>query len=348
MKSQMTAQDVKDLRRMQETSKRRKLLDGDWEGMLQQHWLEQLGKLRAKLVGKWDTSSNLYQNITDQISVRFDGTTTVTHATPTDQDTMRRLLVDWYPVAQLHERYVWGLLCNLVYVEWDTEQSKPFFLLATPDCVTMTASRHNPTRPAVIRWYRERETPGGKSAKYWDVWDISDPSAPSFRVLDDRDRDVTAAIAPDQVEWRGEGYPYRDAGGVPVLPFAVYYGRPPANGLWPKASFRGEIVFGTLQAALLWTATVHGILRASWDQRYLINGKVTGGAKQVIKDHHVQTVTPDPTSVVQIEGNGEGAPSAGAWGASLDIEATEGVVRRYESRLHVYFGLSPSIGGGAA
>jgi hypothetical protein len=298
------------------------------------------------LVGEWDTSANLYQTITGAVAVRYDTSPTIDHESKPGAATMRDMLQDWFPLAPQHERYVWGMLASLVYVEWDPETGRPFYLLATQDRVEAEGSKHNPRRPVVIRWARKRPVPAQGNAEpegqwFWDEWDISNPQRPTFRVLDmEHRKDVTAIMAPDLVAWRGPGYPHYDESGAPVLPFAWYYTVPPNEGLWPVMSYRDEIVFGTLQVGLLWTAMVHGLLRASWDQRYVLNGKVTGGAKKTVNGYHVQTVTPDPTSVVQIEGLGEGNVAVGAWGASLDIEKAEGVTRRYESRLQVHFGLS--------
>ena len=325
---------------MYEAAERRALLEGRWKPLLQRHVEKQLGALRARLVGEVDTSANLFASTIDQTSTLYDSEP-VQDGQPAIADAFDAAGY-WSLHAPLLQRYVQGMGECAVYVGRD-DDSGPFFELVTRDLMWYETARGNANRIVRFGWARRRPVPGkpGESAWFWDVWDIRSPAMPSFAVFsNDLRRDVTEAMGVDPAEWRGAAYPYRDESGRPLLPFALFRLRGGPAVSCPH--MQSEVVFGTLQVGLLWTAAVHGMLRASWDQRVLLNGRVKGGTTEKVDSANgaaVRLLTPDPTMVMQV--HGEGA-AIDAWGASIDITAAEQFCRLYEARLAVHFGLSPA------
>lgn len=314
----------------------RKFLEGGWKSELAVHGTKQLGALRAKLVGEWDTGSNLYKSFVEQTCTMYDEEP----GQPAGE--LRDLFRagGWWAMARQHQQYVRGLHESLVYVGWDSPEKIPTFELVTADLVTADAAPTNRSRAETIWRARSRPVPGSRSGEcawYWDRW--STEGEGSFTVwTNDRNRDVTGDFPDATAGWQGK-YPYIGENGRPILPFALYHDRGPAKGLWSPPERDSEIIFGTKQNALLWTAAVHGVLRASWSQRLLFNGKVKGGTTETVSGYAIRTVTPDPTAIMQVDGDNA---SAGEWGSAIDIDASEKFARMYGARLSVEYGLSPA------
>jgi hypothetical protein len=316
--------------------------------MLSEHTERQLGALRAKLVGAPDTSANLTASVVDQISTLYDREPQLRHANAAAVETLTEQAeaADWWGTARQHQRYVAGIGDSLLCLGWDDEVGALTTRIVTPDLVWAVASKANPARPALIAEARQREVPGTgdlvrrpELAWFWDVWDVRDQASPSFAIYsNDRRVEMTEAFGVNPDEWRGKAYPYRDEAGRPTLPYVLTHASA-CTGLWAPLHSGDGIVFGSLQVGLLWTAAVHGVLRASWDQRVLVNGRVRGGTTETVEGRGIRTVTPDPTMILQIDGEGA---TYGAWGASIDITKAEAFCRAYENRLAVHFGLSPA------
>lgn len=331
-----------------ETWRRRMLLEGTWRALLAEHVQRQLGPLRARLVGDADTSSNLFASVVDQTCTMYDEEPAQAHQDAASlvvlRDSFKR--GGWWAKARQHQKYVRGLLKSLVYVGWDTEGGHATFDLVTPDVVEIEWAASNKARPVTIWWARQRPVPGkvDEDAVFWDRWSIDPKTGPSFTIWsNDRKRDMTVAHGVNPAEWRGDAYAWRDELGRPLLPFVIYWALGPGVEC---PGLHSSVTFGTLQVGLLWTAAVHGMLRASWDQRVLANGKIKGGTVAAPGESgagtgtaSVRMVTGDPTSIMQVDGENV---SWGSWGSPLDIEKAERFCRMYEARLAVHFGLSPA------
>lgn len=326
---------VEDHQRISDAWRLRMLLEGTWRHLLGEHGYRQLGPVRAALVGEWDTSANLLSSVIDQTSTIYD-----TQPEVKGDEVLRSSLENggWWAMARQHQRYVRGMHESCVFVGWDSALGQPTYQLVTADEVTVDCAPDNPSRPVTIWRARERRI-GGQRGWYWDRWSLYDGG--SYTIWsNDRQQDVTSFFV-DPAAWSGPAYPYRDEAGRPLLPAVVYHAAGAGRGVWHPHQHQ-EVVFGTLQVGLLWTSMVHGFLRASWDQRVLLNGRVRGGAIVQAGDHPIRVVTPDPTAILEVDGAAGGSASIGQWGASIDIEAAEQTVRRYENRLAVHFGLSPA------
>lgn len=320
------------------------LVDGTWRELLAEHGQRQLGPLRARLVGEWDTSANLFSSVIDQTSIMYDEEPEQQSTDTASLEVLRDSFTKggWWGMARDNQRYVKGLNESLVYVGWDDEMGHATFELVPPDLITIDHAPSNKRRPMTIWRAQQRPVPGSVTrelAWFWDRWSIAG-GAGSYTVWSaDRKKDMTTSFF-DPAGWEGPAYRYRDELGRPVLPFVLYHARG-GSQLWAPFK-RSEVVFGTLQVGVLWTAANHGMLRASWDQRVLLNGRVRGGATQEVGQRTIRKLTPDPTFILEVESTGGESASIGAWGASIDIDKAERFCRLYENRLAVHFDLSPS------
>lgn len=316
---------------------RRTFLEGTWDGLLAAHGTAQLGPLRARLVGEWDIASNLQKSIAEQTCTMYDEVPQVTPAALAD-------LVDaggYWAIARQNQQYVRVCHENAVYVGWDPDWRVPTYELVPADQITVDTAPYNRTRPVTV-WRAVRRVLDGELVWTWDRWSVADipvGAGASYRIMsNDRRVDLTARF-PAEAEYARARPAVLDEDGRPLLPYVVYHDRGPASGYWSPACRDREVTFGTLQVGLLFTAAVHGVLRASWSQRILSNGRVKGGTTEQIVGTAVRMVTPDPTMILQVEGDGV---AWGEWGSPLDIEKSERFARIYEARLAVHYGIPPS------
>lgn len=100
--------------------------------------------------------------------------------------------------------------CGLA-VGWDEQTQRPTVEPVTPDLLDVTYRSDSPLAPTVIRWARERTVDGHESV-LWDVSDLSDPAAPTYRVLDDAGADYTEQVLGSGWSWPEE---WRYADGRP-------------------------------------------------------------------------------------------------------------------------------------
>jgi hypothetical protein len=329
-----------DLARAASAHRKRQFLEGGWKAQLAEHGTKQLGALRGRLVGEWDTSSNLLKSLIEQTCTMFDQQPIVSPSGP-----LATLLDEggWWTIARQHQQYVRALHESAVYVGWDPEIDLPTFELVTPDFLTIDASPYNRTRPITVWWARQRAfaTTSGRreSAWFWDRWSIESGELTFAIWSNDRTRDLTSMF-PDAAKFaEASAGKLKDEGGKPLLPFVLFHDRGPAQGLWSPVCRDSEIEFGTVQVGLLRTAVVHGVLRASWSQRVILNGKVKGGTTETVAGYAVRVVKPDPTAILQIDGENA---SIAEWSSPLDIEKAERFLRSYENGLAIHVGLSPA------
>lgn len=331
---------AEDCARAASAHRKRQFLEGAWKEQLAEHGTKQLGALRARLVGEWDTSSNLLKSLIEQTCTMFDQQPIVSPSGP-----LATLLDEggWWTIARQHQQYVRALHESLVYVSWDPDTDLPTFELVTPDFVTVDASEYNRTRPVTVWWARKRTIRGGngrlQSVWFWDRWSIASGTLEFSIWSNDRTRDLTRMF-PDAVRFAEvSAGKLKDEKGKSLLPFILFHDRGPAQGLWSPVCRDSEIEFGTVQVGLIRTAVVHGVLRASWSQRVILNGKVKGGTAETVAGYAVRVVKPDPTAILQIDGDNAGI---GEWSSPLDIEKAERFLRSYENGLAIHVGLSPA------
>ena len=173
----------------------------------------------------------------------------------------------------------------------------------------------------------------------WDVWDVSDPAAPVFRIEIQGDKgrriDATAEFAPDLVG----SYPYM-SDGAPVLPYVIYH-KTIGAGLW---SYRDgiELVRGSLRLAALWTHWCDGFQSCAHPQRYALDVDTQAGITRNIAGVSVDVVPIDRKSILKFRSAGPGTGSIGALQPSMEPRSAAEALKLFGHGLAVYAGLNPS------
>lgn len=207
-----------------------------------------------------------------------------------------------------------------VLVGWSSRYQRPTFKVVTPDHLDIEADVADGGVP--IKW-RHKVIRNKREVR--DVYDLSDPKTPSFRVYDG-EKDVTADLLGGTFE--GTAYPWRYADGTPYCPIVVY-GQPQnlSRGL--------ELVEASLRVSIGWTSwwaavrdtcfkgrNVRGLSVAGQDSRTDDSGGGQGGAGLAVgPEDVVRWVDEDP------EKPGE----HWQWDAPFDAENMGKAIASYES-----------------
>lgn len=344
-------EDSEDVARWVETSRRRKIMTGRWEGLARDRLREHLGAVRQDAIGRPDLSSNVLKAACNELGIHHDDGAVLTGDDPGVQLLQAELdRAGWSPMAQTWVRELIACREMLVRVHVPPDPAEPVMLRQVyPDTVTACASPDSPATPYEVEEVRWREGYGWT----WDCISIEgaeesdeevDPTderrRPYYRVLTgDRRTDITAEVLGG--DFSGPNYPYRDSTGRPILPYVLYHAAV-GNSLW-RYTDGMELVEGTLNASTLWTHFAHGLRNAAWPQRYIIDGQIAGVMPDANNGARVEVVA-DPSVVIQIEtvsadGNVSGRTAqAGSFDVAFDAEAAFDAAIRYERKVAVNSG----------
>jgi len=320
---------------------RRRMLYGQWRGDLLTRVKEVVGSERAEAFGRPDMSSNVFSQVCGQLAILYDETPIPQHEDQAAAKQMTELLEEagWAPLMQRFQRDCIGLREMLMRVRI-TDDGELVLRGAFPDCLTGTADDDDPETLTGFRELRVRRY-RGETVYAWDVVDVVDRENPQLRVELDDGTDITPAILGGI--YSGDAYPYRNADGRPVLDGVLYHAA--RTGLtWDHTSGE-EVVEGTLQAGVHWTFFGHTLMRASWPQRWMANGRVTGGTVQDRGGATVERVVADPATVLQIASDGEDAGNqvqVGQWGPGAEPLQVYEAAAKYEQRVATWAGISAS------
>jgi hypothetical protein len=342
---------------------RRRMVEGAWmvdASMRQaQYFADEVRELLPDPV----LSRNAALQIWGQIATLYDDSPTVEATGAPDLGAI--LTPDLWPMRQqAHLLQVAANEC-LMRVDIDADAQITYRVVPADTVVLRSAQRKpagaapfNPIRgqPVRVEECRLRVSPDGTGEVWtWEIWDISNPAAPTFQILaataekDAKGQDVQGWADMTEYYSGAPGWPdgYVDTEGRPVLPYVICHRR---VGDHLREPFAGqEAVTGTLDASALWTFWFAGVRDGTHPQRYLIDGVVpstavsSAGTSGVMG---VQTVVMNPQTVIQIHGMKRGdaysSPSAGQWQPACDPASLGAAIESYEAGLAVGAGLSPA------
>ena len=238
--------------------------------------------------------------------------------------------------------YVQALNETLVRVDWAywDGATEATYRTVPPDTVVLTADPQQPDRPVRVEEVRPRQRGDGTTAWTWDVWDVSDPAAPIYRidVVDDRGvrHDATAQFSPELAG----SYPYRDTSGAPVLPYVLYHQRV-GSSLW--AWRRGvELVRGTLRLCSLWSHWTDGFNSCAHPQRYALDVGSQAGITKNVSGVPVEVIPTDRKSILKFTSTGATGGTLSQFSAAMEPRSAAEALKTYEQGLATYAGLNPS------
>lgn len=255
-----------------------RILSGDWKDDLDRRVLTTIGAKRKKAWGSVDLASNLAVAIWQALAKLYDRPPVLTHPEETAaRPHLERVQASGiWALMQSFQMEILGLREGFIRVDVSRDLAdRPFlaYRVVYPHEIVVRCLPDRPDRPVEIREIRRRQL-NGRMVWAWDVLALVDElgrPAPRYQVvLHDSGEDVTKAILGlDPEALRGEGYPYRDRAGVPVLPYALYRAQK-TGSMWNVNRSRG-IVEATLNIAVKYTFLQHCEMNAAWIQRYGID-----------------------------------------------------------------------------
>lgn len=339
-------------RRWDHQGLRWRILYGHWDEDLRSRIIDEVGTTRANAWGEPDLGANLLLSASSAVSTLYDYSPRVMHDDPAGGARLDALLADagWPTLMQRVQRDTIAIREMLVYVDVVGRPGRRRVRLQPvhPHEVEVIASEDDPEVPAVIRWWRLRESPTGGEVWTVDVWDIRERME-RYAIEDEHGQDVSPLYLSGVEDgrapaggYRGEAYPYR-ADGEPILPWVMYHAAR-TGGMWDWGS-SAEIVDATLSIGTLWTYWRHLVQTASWPQRYLINGIVAGqmtigegeaGRRQVVADPAVLL------RIVQDMDNADSSPRIEQDSTNADPHQLGEAISAYERRAIALAGLNPA------
>jgi len=323
--------DPAEIKRVEHTRKRRRLLYSEHEQDLNELMERQLGTIRREAWGRPDLTSNAYLSV-NEISARLYGAEPdVEHPDAAGGALADRIAEDGlWPLMQRVQRDCLGL--NDMFLRVDVDAGALVFRPVFPDLTEAKATPRNPSEPVELHewehvpefgWVRRSASivPG-------DVYYRATAKADGASV------DVSADVLGGNFD--GEAYSIRDAQGAPVLPWVHYAAR--STGFLYDPYTNAEIVEGSLNIGMYLTYYGHVMRSSAWGQRYAA-GVVVVGAGVDGGDAANQEITTDPATVLLLGVREGQQPLIGQWSSPADPEAILRSISVYERRIMERAGL---------
>ena len=344
----------KDRKRWRHTRLRRRILYGEHEEDLRERTQRQVGKTRFEAWGRdVDMSSNVAATVYSGMAVQYDKTPTVSHEAGTDIDGLTGsdgLMTQagiWQMMPRI-QRDSFGL--RTMFTRVNASDTELLYRRVFPDMVVTEALSDRPDVPVLLKELRLYKDPSTRKPEWcWDVFDIRDPSAPSYHVVRDADgvsRSDTYLSTPDNADGdlSGDRYPYRFDDGAAFIPYAIH--RPVKSGSMWDAWTQQQVFDGTLQSGVYQTMFAHIMRSSSWGQKWAIGVEPAGtGTNDENADGHGRRgVISDPAVLLIFEqlADFEGQPTVGTFPVSCSPGEFQEAIGHYERRVSVAAGLPAS------
>lgn len=344
-------------RRARHTALRRRMLSGNYEDDLEHELLRHFSSDRFMVLGPPDMSSNVFEQITRQLSVLYNLPPTIHHSDDISELTGTEGYVTQaglFPLMQHVQQYVLGLRETFVridvipHTDIQVFKSGLNYRMVTPDYVYCESSDDYPDEPIYYREYRLRLNPQTNEYEYVaDVLDIRDPKEPLFGMFkvqkDGTLGDDVSEIYMGHPTHKGESYPYRFEDGTPFLPVELY--RAEKTGKLFTAFACSQIVYGALQAACLQTFGFHIFKDCSYPQRYTAGLALQGlSVQDADNTARRATVATDPSSILMFSTDPEntGQPLIGQFSAGANPQEVFETISAYEYKIANASGLASS------
>ncbi len=339
-------------RRVEHSRNRYSMLEGRWGTLLEGYMETQLGSVRRAAMGLVDVSFCALRTTSFELATLYDAEPDVRHnqlASPN----IDRLIGStgsiarsglWAQMARF-QAYTIGM--REMWMRADVEAGRLVYRPVPPH---MTLAEADPARPNVPTMFGELRLRhiDGKHVWTFEVWDIRDLEAPTYRVYEALDgwkfgRDLTAQL--HGATYDGADYPtaWRRSNGTPIIPAQLYHASTYGDRLFdPFANF--ELYIGSLQLGLFHSYLAHCIRDASYPQRYAVGVRVAGMDSTDLGTRAARAeVTTDPTTILMLDPVAETSqPMMGQYQAGADCEKLETVIAAVAHRLATDAGLAPS------
>lgn len=150
-------------------------------------------------------------------------------------------------------------------------EPRPVIRAVMPHNLVVWCHPDDELQPVKVAELRIRHTRAGsirRSGYFWDVFDLMDPDAPTFAILNASNPDDRTNYAPTFLDLEDGAYPWRTPEGRPFIPYVWHRARD-SGAFWDE--YRPALRHGTLRAVANWTMVGQAAL---WSQG---NHNLVGG-----------------------------------------------------------------------
>ena len=317
------------------SSRSYRMLTGDWREDARERQRDWFNDVTLTFMPPPDISRNSMLQVTSQTATLYDKSPTVT--AEGDPDLSEVITDALWPTLQEVNFLARGIKECLLRLDWNAAESEMSYRAVPSHMVVITkADPDKPDQPIALEELRPRKRSTGETVWTWEIWDVSDPSNPIFRIetADEQGArlDETAAFTGDETG----AYPFAS----PVLPYTLYHDRY-SHVLWNWTRGR-ELVEGTLTEACYWTMWGGGLRDGAHPQRVLMDGDVEGGKTTPSGNGpSIEYVEANPAQVLLIRSR-SGTAKIDQWKPAMDPKSSAEAVETWAAGLAVHAGLSPS------
>lgn len=343
---------VSEAQRVEHSRHRYAMMEGRWLPLLEARLEAQLGSVRRAAWGVPDISNNPMRTVCYELSSLYESEPDIRHNTAgegfvSDLIGGEGLIARAGLWPQMARFQALTIALREMWLRVDVVDGRLVYRPVPPHLTFADADPARPTVPTVYGELRLR-TIEGRYIWTFDVWDIRNKAAPSFKVVEALDgweygRDLTAALYGQTFD--GDAYPaaWRRQDGTPVIPAVLYHASTYGDRLFdPFAAI--ELYEGSLNLAVLYSYLNHCLRDASYPQRYAVGVRVSGmGGSDLGSGAARSEVTTDPTTILMLDPVSETSqPFIGSWTAGSDPEKLEATIAAVAHRLATDAGLAPS------
>lgn len=245
--------------------------------------------------------------------------------------------------------YACGSVATLLTVlPADDDGDRELIQTIAPAHQCWAVAGQDPARPLlfrVLRVVRFIDDAGNEGDGYaWYEWDIRDPAAPVYRVVEAKrggglGMDLTAQVEPDLL---GQPYPNMRPDGRPYMPWTIHRSHDTGD-LW-NGQRGGSAARGTLNAMMLWSATTTAALRATGKMTILIDcsGPPTSRRRDPMTGAEYSTIDAQPGSIITVSSPDGKQGSVVEVGEVDTLPALAAYAKEYSAQLAQDLGVTPS------
>ena len=321
---------VADQERWEWTRLKLRMLSGLWDEDVVDRMKEYLSALRTEDIGEPAQALNLFDTVNQQLSVIYDTTPTVANKALTPEQEADFAVVlelaHWGGLAQRNNLYVNGLRESFIRVLWTDKGTR--LGLVTPDQIVLETVDGSPEDILTLRLAASYDD---KPA--WEVWNISEEEPTYYLETPTGEVIEGTTQAGDEYQWQDDDGPW-----VPFIKYRAQYTDRPFD-----ARAQAQLVYGTLDVAVLWSDFFYVAMKAAWAQRYGIDVEPPSGLVKRTDAGKSNTVETSPTSILlmrSVEGKDGGTMSQ--FSASASPKDMADAVLRYQSTVLTNLGISPA------
>lgn len=335
--------DAEECARWEEQGLRLRLLTGQWAEDALQREADFFAPEVRSMLPPAETSRNAFKSCVEQVAILYDEEWQVS-AKDTDSDMLSVVLTDTLlPLLQERHRIERGVNECFMRMDWEEGDTQVQYRVLAPCFVACVEVDHkrNLTHVEELRL----RCLSGNHQWTWEIWDITDPSSPYWRIEAVDDRGVRIDVTADYSV--STEYPYFDKQGKPIMPYVLAHARIGAHTF--DCHSGRELVIGTLTASALWTFWVGGVRDGAHPQRAVIDGVVE--VTSAVNGQNV--VRMNPQTILQIASKKIGDQVMHAaiaqWQPAMDPAQAGKAIQDFEAGLCVSAGLSPAdVSGGSS